>query len=109
MGGTTPSSYIAGTGAGRFYLEDVTITPGVTFVPGQSVYFWQFDDEGPEPGGTPPTSLATPKVIANGATIWGRGAKHERPTGWELNAGSAMRVYGYLLIPSIARCGRLIQ
>jgi len=99
MGGTTPSSYIAGTGAGSLYLEDVTITPGVTFVPGQSVYFWQFDDEGPEPGGTPPTSLATPKVTANGATIWGVGAKHERPTGWVLNAGSAMKVYGIFTYP----------
>jgi hypothetical protein len=99
LGGTAPSSYIAGTGAGPLYLEDVTITPGVTFVPGQSVYFWQFDDEGPEPSGTPPTSQATPKVIANGATIWGLGAKHERPTGWQLNSGSAMRVYGIFTYP----------
>lgn len=99
LGGTTPSSYIAGTSAGTLYLEDVTISPGVTFVPGQSVYFWQFDDEGPEPSGTPPTSLATPKVIANGATIWGLGAKHERPTGWQLNSGSAMKVYGIFTYP----------
>lgn len=99
FGGTTPSSYIAGSGAGTLYLEDVTISPGVTFVPGQAAYFGQFDDEGPEPSGTPPTSQATPKVIANDTTIWGIGVKYERPTGGQLNSGSAMKVYGIFTYP----------